>query len=80
MSDCASEQAIIQNLRDAGCDSRMVEEFMACTRQGDALKQLRLLSRQRRRLLERVHREEKRIDCLDYLLHRMRKETAKTPF
>ncbi len=77
MSDCASEQAIIQNLRDAGCDSRMVEEFMACTRQGDALKQLRLLSRQRRRLLERVHREEKRIDCLDYLVYQIEKTAAR---
>ncbi len=77
MSDCASEQAIIQNLRDAGCDSRMVEEFMACARQGDAPKQLRLLSRQRRRLLERVHREEKRIDCLDYLVYQIEKTAAR---
>ena len=77
MSDCAYDQAIIQNLRDAGCDSRMVEEFMACTRQGDALKQLRLLSRQRRRLLERVHREEKRIDCLDYLVYQIEKTAAR---
>lgn len=77
MSDCASEQAIIQNLRDAGCDSRMVEEFMACTRQGDAPKQLRLLSRQRRRLLERVHREEKRIDCLDYLVYQIEKTAVR---
>ena len=36
--------------------------------------QLRLLSAHRQQLLKRLHREEKRIDCLDYLVHQLRKQ------
>ena len=40
----------------------------------DEEQQLRLLSGHRKNLLERLHREEKRIDCLDYLLYQMQKK------
>ncbi len=40
---------------------------------GDTLEQLKLLSIHRERLLDRVHREEKRIDCLDYLVYQIQK-------
>ena len=34
---------------------------------------LRLLKKQRSLLLDAVHREEKKIDCLDYLVYQMQK-------
>ena len=34
---------------------------------------LRLLNQHRRLLLDAMHREQKRIDCLDYLLYQIRK-------
>mgnify|MGYP005766440089 CR=1 len=35
--------------------------------------QLKMLAVQRTRLLDRVHKEEKRINCLDYLVYQMTK-------
>ena len=63
--------SVIQNLEDAGCDMEMVAEFMKL---GIAGNQLKLLEQHRKRLLEKVHMNEKRIDCLDYLVFQMNKE------
>lgn len=73
MKNEASVQAVIQNLKDAGCDAKMVERFIELGEEGNTKEQLNLLSRHRRQLLDRVHREEKRIDCLDYLVYQMQK-------
>ncbi|HIY18971.1 MAG TPA: hypothetical protein IAA44_06170 [Candidatus Blautia avistercoris] len=35
--------------------------------------QLKMLAVQRTRLLDRIHKEEKRINCLDYLVYQMTK-------
>ena len=67
---------VLQNLKDAGCTDEMVEKFMAL-QDRDEEQQLRLLSGHRKNLLERLHREEKRIDCLDYLLYQMQKKNIK---
>ena len=80
MNDVRQPQALLDALRDAGLCGREVERFLALEAAGEREGQLRLLSAHRQQLLKRLHREEQRIDCLDYLLHRMRKETAKTPF
>lgn len=60
--------SVRQNLQDAGCTEEMVEEFIQA---GKKEQQIQLLAVQRRRLLEELHRAEKRIDCLDYLIYRM---------
>lgn len=62
---------VLQNLKDAGCTDEMVRKFMALQDSGDEEQQIRLLSGHRRHLLEKLHREERRIDCLDYLLYQM---------
>ncbi len=74
MASTASVQAIIQNLKDAGCSAQTVERFLALEAEGNAAEQLQLLALHRRRLLARVHREEKRIDCLDYLVYQIQKK------
>ncbi len=66
-----SEEDVIQNLRDAGCDQKIIKTFMAYMDQDDLNSQMRLMDEQRKRLLDRVHEEEKKIDCLDYLVHQM---------
>ncbi len=65
---------VLQNLRDAGCTDEMVEKFMALEDTDDAEQQIRLLADHRRHLLETLHRDERRIDCLDYLLYQMHKQ------
>ena len=69
-------QETIQTLKDAGRDRATVEHFMKLGETGDTQEQLKLLSIHRKQLLDRVHREEKRIDCLDYLVYQIRKSLA----
>ena len=66
--------SVIQNLEDAGCDMEMVAEFMKLGIARNRQNQLKLLEQHRKRLLEKVHTNEKRIDCLDYLVFQMNKE------
>lgn len=73
MELCDSEEIIIQNLRDAGCDEKTVAGILNCVRSGRDPECFRMLKRQRSLLLDAVHREEKKIDCLDYLVYRMQK-------
>lgn len=62
---------VLQNLTDAGCTDEMVEKFMALQDSEDEEQQIRLLSGHRKHLLEKLHKDEKRIDCLDYLIYQM---------
>lgn len=64
-----SVQTITENLKDAGCDQEMITEFF--DKSGKKDEQLRILKRHRQQFLDRVHREEKRIDSLDYLVYQM---------
>ncbi|MCI8650524.1 MAG: hypothetical protein HFG20_10470 [Anaerotruncus sp.] len=73
MKLCDSEESIIQNLRAAGCDEKTIIAFLRCMRDGKEPESFRLLKKQRSLLLEAVHREEKKIDCLDYLVYQMQK-------
>ena len=70
----ASKEAVIQNLRDAGCCGKTVEEFLELGNQGDTGGQLKLLSQHRQQLLKRVHRTEHCIHCLDYLVYQIEKQ------
>ena len=73
MAENTLTEAVMQNLKDAGCDAETVKKFFALEREGKTKEQLRLLSQHRERLLGRVHRDEKRITRLDYLVYQMRK-------
>ena len=68
---------VVQNLKDAGCTDKMVEKFMALQDSEGEEQQLRLLSGHRKHLLEKLHRDERRIDCLDYLIYQMEKKKMK---
>ena len=64
-------RALLDNLRDAGCDAETAAQFMALEETGALPEQLRLLSAHRRQLLDQLHQAERRIDCLDYLTYRL---------
>ncbi len=82
-----SDEDVIQNLKDAGCDREIIECFMECMAQDDFNGQLRLMKKQRKYLLDRVHKakhlsedllclEEKQISCLDYLVYQIDRSRA----
>lgn len=69
-------QALLDNLEDAGCGPEFAERFLALESASQHREQLKLLSDHRRHLLDCLHREERRIDCLDYLVYQLEKRCA----
>lgn len=68
-----SDDVLIQNLRDAGCDAKIIEKFMSDLQKGEEESSLKQLAIHRKKLLDSIHKEQKRIDCLDYLVYQMSK-------
>ena len=69
-------QALRDNLEDAGCGPEVTARFLALEQSGQYREQLKLLSDHRRQLLDSLHREGRRIDCLDYLVYQLEKRQA----
>lgn len=59
-----------RNLEACGCDKATIGRFCSC----DGKSQREMLSKQRQVLLDKVHEEERKISCLDYLVYRMEKD------
>ncbi len=55
---------IIQNLKDADCDTDFIQKFQAA----DVKEQISLLNRYRTKLLNNLHLCQRKLDCLDYLI------------
>lgn len=62
-------EAVRQNLKDAGFAPQAAEGFLTCWQAGNHQEQMRLLAKQRSCLLQRIHKQEKQISCLDYLAY-----------
>lgn len=75
MQDMTKEnQHIFCNLQDAGCDEDTIVKFFQLQKENKQQEQYRLLTNYRTTLLDAIHRQQRRIDCLDYLLYMMDKE------
>ena len=68
-----TREAVLQNLKDAGCDPDIIARFMACQDAGKTKDSLRVLATQRAVLLDEVHASQAKLDCLDYLIYKLRK-------
>ncbi|MCI8567045.1 MAG: hypothetical protein HFI39_12180 [Lachnospiraceae bacterium] len=77
MISIGNRVAIIQNLEDAGCETEMIQDFLRWLDKGHQAKQLEILEHQREYLLDRVHAEERRISCLDYLIYQIQGKPAR---
>lgn len=66
-----SDEEIIQNLKDAGCDMETMENFLSDLQKGDEKGSLKCLNLHRKKLLDSLHKEQKYIDYLDYLVYQM---------
>lgn len=67
-----------QNLADAGCDENFILRFAVLAKAQNTAEMLKMLATQRQNLLDSVHREERRIYCLDYLVCRLKMHTQKS--
>ena len=78
MPEASNKQTILrENLKDAGCKLDMIQhcEVLIQSEKQDELMQV--LSLHRRALLDAVHENERRIDCLDYLVYQLEKQSKK---
>ena len=72
-------QDLIQNLTDSGCDAQTINRICALCQAGyteDAIRSLRVF---RCGLMDELHKSQARVDCLDYLVNQLQKETPKKP-
>ena len=58
-----------ENLRDAGCDEALIAELDALP---SSCARLCRLKTYRRDLLDGIHAEQRKLECLDYLIYRLR--------
>lgn len=74
MAETSDAQGILyQNLMDAGCGEALAGQILRLMAAGEKQEGLALLAGHRRRLLECCHAEQKKIDCLDFLVYHMEK-------
>ncbi len=82
LAEYGSREAVVQNLKDAGCAPETIKCCIVCMEQGKRNELLKRLEEHRKGLLNRVHKikslpengfcpEEKQIDCLDYLIYQI---------
>ena len=64
-----------QNLTDAGCNEQMAKTCMSFVEKGELQAMLPLLTRYRTTLLNSIRTGQKQLDCLDYLIYKIRKES-----
>ena len=67
-----SREKVVQNLKDAGCSKEAIKDFLLYFGGNKKEEQLALLEKHRKELLSVVHKEEKKIYCLDYLVYQIK--------
>ncbi|MCB7304027.1 hypothetical protein NE683_05870 [Bariatricus massiliensis] len=74
MMNLESREKVVQNLKDAGCGPDIIEDFLLYFDREQKEEQITLLEKHRRELLNVVHKAEKKIYCLDYLIYQIKNE------
>lgn len=68
------EGGLYQNLIDAGYSEKEASHFLILARNGELPKMCKMLKRQKASLLTALHKSEKQIDCLDFLVYEINKK------
>jgi len=69
------KEILHQNLIDAGCPIELTRICMELAEQGNNNAMIEILSRHRQDLLNNIHQGQDALDCLDYLVHQLKKRT-----
>lgn len=73
MNNVKEQERMILNMTDAGCSEDTINSFWLCYQEGDVKGELKVLSNHRQALLDEVHKGQKGIDCLDYMVYQIEK-------
>lgn len=66
---------LLQNLQDAGCDQATIDCCMSMANESaDIIKMLPLLQKFRTCLLDGIHKEQDKLESLDYLIYQLKKK------
>lgn len=68
--------ALSRNLHDARCDAHIIEGIIKFHSKGKTEEEFRLLQRHRKTLLNEFHKNQKNIDCLDFLIFKLGQENT----
>ena len=63
-----------QNLSDAGCCSKAARDIIDMCEAGNMEGALRLMKKDRCRLMDELHENGRKVDCLDFLIRTTEKE------
>ncbi|ALR90799.1 MULTISPECIES: hypothetical protein [Clostridium] len=66
------DNSLIQNLEDAGCSCEEIRDYLKYDKEGLDGNKICLLIKQRKYLLDCIHETQKQLDCLDYLLYKVK--------
>lgn len=66
---------LYQNLIDAKCSRELTQECILLASEGKSAQMMIKLNEQRKGLLDKIHEDQKALDCLDYLMFQIKKET-----
>lgn len=72
----AVREKMICNLRDAGCTEPDIAACLSALELGRRRRALWVLERHRQKLLDQYHRCKECIDCLDYLMIQLERQTG----
>lgn len=72
-----SLEILKQNLIDAGCDQKQIDECIKCYKEQNKGKLTSTLKKHKTDLLDSLHQKQKEIDCLDYLYYQINKKENK---
>lgn len=64
-------ESLIQNMKDAGCSSETIDVCISCISNDKKEELLRRLDSHRSNILDKIHKEERQINCLDYLVYQI---------
>ncbi len=79
MPNASDKQTILrENPKDAGCDPETIGRCEVLAQGEKRGELMRVLSLHRRALLDAVHENQRRIDCLDYLVYQIEKQDKRT--
>lgn len=67
-----SKEKMIENLKDAGCSEELICKCIQLEESRQECAMLCLLKKHRSEILEDIHEGQRKLDCLDYLVYKMR--------
>ncbi len=67
------ERAYYQNLIDAGCTKQAANQMLILLQSGKKGQVCKLLAEYRSELLNRLHTDQRQLDCLDFFIYQIRK-------